>query len=69
METEDIPHPSEAKKPFGVLFTTDQIRILGKKAKDAGFQHKSEYIRYVLFLESDISEKIDKIYKKLFQND
>lgn len=66
METEDIPHP---RKPFGVLFTDNQLKLLEKKAKQAGFQHKSEYIRYVLFLELNISEKIDKIYNKLFQND
>ncbi len=42
--------------------------ILEAKAKAAGFYHKSEYIRFVLFMQISVSEKIDAIYKEVVKD-
>ena len=57
------------KKRFQILLDTDQIKQLESKAKLSGFYHKSDYIRFVLFMELSIREKINAIYKKLIENE
>ena len=56
------------KKRFEILLTEEQDKILEQKARAAGFFHKSEYVRFVLFMEISIAEKINKIYNKLIKN-
>jgi len=55
-------------KRFEMLLTKDQFEILNKKTKSAGFLRKSEYVRFIIFLEPSIEEKIDLIYKRLIEN-
>lgn len=50
---------------FEMQLTPEQHRLLEFKSKAAGFSHKSEYIRFVLFMEISIAEKIDEILKRL----
>ena len=57
------------KRRFQILLDTDQIKQIESKAKSSGFYHKSDYIRFVLFMELSIREKINAIYKKLIENE
>jgi len=55
-------------KDFHILLTPEQDKILEAKARSAGFYHKSEYVRFVLFMQMSVSEKIDAIYKEVVKD-
>ena len=55
-------------KDFHILLTPEQDKILEAKARSAGFYHKSEYVRFVLFMQMSVSEKIDTIYKEVVKD-
>jgi hypothetical protein len=55
-------------KRLEIRVTHEQDRILAKKAYDAGFCRKNDYIRSVIFIEPSFYEKIDTIYNKLIKN-
>jgi len=55
--------------PFKIRLTPEQYKILEARARAAGFCHKSEYARSLLFLELTAMEKIDKIYRKVIENE
>jgi hypothetical protein len=48
-----------------IRFTPDELNLLAQKARSAGFCHKAEYIRYLIFRDSLMAEKIDQIHKKV----
>lgn len=56
------------RKQFLLLLTEDQEKILEAKAKASGFFHKSEYIRFVLFVELSVMDKINVMYEKVMKN-
>ena len=56
------------KKRFELILNEEQLKLLEKKTKAYGLTSKSEYIRYVLFIETRLSEKIDAIYDKFIEN-
>ncbi|MBI5002957.1 hypothetical protein HZC31_06225 [Candidatus Woesearchaeota archaeon] len=55
--------------PILFLFTAEQKQILRAKASAAGFKRLSDYVRFVLFMQYGTIEKIDKIYKKICEED
>ncbi|HLC73891.1 MAG TPA: hypothetical protein VJH20_04625 [Candidatus Nanoarchaeia archaeon] len=56
------------KKRFEILLTEEQDKLLEEKAKKVGFLHKSEYMRFILFVDLSFIEKINEIYDKLIKN-
>lgn len=48
-----------------IKMTEEQKRRLEEKADALGFTNKSDYVRFVLFMEPTIVEKIDQIHKKV----
>jgi hypothetical protein len=57
------------KRRFQILFDPEQIKELDKKARASGFHHKSDYIKFILFMELSLSEKINAIYNKIIKNE
>jgi len=57
------------KKLYNILLTQEQDRMLKEKASASGFYHTSEYIRFMLFTEASLAEKVDAIYTKVVEND
>ena len=53
------------RKPFHVLLTEDQERLLRERAVALGFCRKSDYVRFVLFMRPSLIEKIDQIYERV----
>ena len=53
------------KKRFEMVLTAEQDKILEAKARSAGFFHKSEFVRFTLFMEMSLADKINAIYKKI----
>ncbi len=53
------------KKRFEMVLTAEQDKVLEAKARSAGFFHKSEYVRFILFMEMNLADKINAIYKKI----
>jgi len=58
-----------AQKQLHVVINDVQDKILEAKAQGAGFKSKSEYVRYLLFMEMTAVDKINKIYEKVVEND
>jgi hypothetical protein len=56
------------KKRFEIILTSEQEKQLENKAKQFGFSHKSEYIRFLLFMETSVIDKINAIYEKVVNN-
>lgn len=56
------------KKRYALLLTPDQEKLLNEKTEALGFAKKSEYIRFMIFMESSFLEKIDQIHKEVCQN-
>ena len=56
------------KKRFEILLTSEQEKILDAKAKSYGFHHKGEYIRFIIFIELSIVDKINAMYDKVVKN-
>ncbi len=55
-------------KTIVVRITEEQDQILLAKTRSAGFQQKSDYIRFSLFMKMPIEDKIDSIYQKVVKN-
>jgi hypothetical protein len=51
-----------------VRITEEQELILKEKTSQAGFMQKSDYIRYCLFKNKSIEDKINAIYEWIKQN-
>jgi len=54
-------------KKFEIMLTEEQDKMLGEKARKSGFCYKSEYIRYIIFVDMSVKEKIDQIYNKIIK--
>jgi len=52
-------------KAIVIRVTEEQDLTIIARAKEMGFQQKSDYVRYVLFLQKSIEGKIDEIYEKV----
>ena len=48
-----------------MLFTEEQEMKLKQRAEALGFAKKSDYIRFMVFMELSFIEKIDQIHKKV----
>jgi Arc/MetJ-type ribon-helix-helix transcriptional regulator len=48
-----------------VRLTKEQFQILDARVRSAGYAQRSDYVRAVLFMPLPMTEKIDKIYKKV----
>ncbi len=57
------------KKRFGLILTEEQSSILENLTKKSGFRSKGEYVRFVLFMENNVIEKIEAIYKKIVKHE
>lgn len=57
-----------ARKRFEMLLTYEQDQLLEEKTIAAGFFNKSEYVRYILFMNLHLADKIDAIYNKVVQD-
>ena len=53
------------KKRYELLLTEDQERKLTQRAEALGFAKKSDYIRFMVFMELSFIEKLDQIHKKI----
>ena len=53
------------KKRYELLFTEEQEKKIGERANALGFSKKSDYIRFMVFMELSFIEKIDQIHKKV----
>ncbi|HLC77510.1 MAG TPA: hypothetical protein VJH92_00100 [Candidatus Nanoarchaeia archaeon] len=53
------------KKRYELLLTEEQERKLDQRAEALGFAKKSDYIRFMVFMELSFIEKIDQIHKKI----
>ena len=56
------------RRIFNIKLTESELNILEAKARAAGFSTKSEFVRFVLFVEITFLDKIDRIYR-LINND
>ena len=56
------------KKKIEILLTEEQERMLEARARAAGFCHKSEYVRFILFMDISFLEKVNAIYNKVVKN-
>ncbi len=56
-------------KRFELLLTEDQLNELEGKTRKVGFSSKSEYIRFILFHDTLVKEKIDRVYQKVVENE
>jgi len=52
-------------KRIEINLTPEQEKILNAKVKAAGFYRRSEYIRFILFMERSFIEKINEIHKEV----
>lgn len=53
------------KKRYELLLTEEQEKRLQDRAEALGFSKKSDYIRFMVFMELSFLEKIDQIHKKV----
>ena len=51
-----------------VRISAEQEKILETKARSAGFIKKSDFVRYVLFMPSNIQDMIKEIHAKVVKN-
>ena len=52
-------------KPYVMRFTPEQVNKLKERAEALGFSRRSDYIRFVLFMELSFAEKMDQIHRKV----
>ncbi len=57
--------PINKERIFQIRLNERQLSLLREKANDYGFTSMSEYIRFQLFLSMSPIEKLDKIYRKI----
>ncbi|MBI5393259.1 hypothetical protein HZA96_05300 [Candidatus Woesearchaeota archaeon] len=53
------------KKRYELLLTEEQEKKLQDRAEALGFSKKSDYIRFMVFMELSFMGKIDQIHKKV----
>lgn len=53
------------KKRYELLLTEEQEKRLQDRAEALGFSKKSDYIRFMVFMELSFIEKVDQIHKKV----
>lgn len=56
------------KKRYELLLTEEQELKLKERAEALGFSKKSDYIRFIVFMELSFMEKIDQIHKEVCCN-
>jgi len=57
------------KRRYELLLSEEQEEKLIDRAKAFGFTKKSDYIRFMIFMEFSFIEKIDQIHKKVCGED
>ena len=57
-----------SKKRYEFLLTQEQENKLQERAEALGFSKKSDYIRFMVFMELSFVEKINQIHKKVCGN-
>jgi hypothetical protein len=57
-----------SKKRYEFLLTPEQERRLQERADALGFSKKSDYIRFMVFMELSFVEKINQIHRKVCGN-
>lgn len=57
------------KKRFELVLSKEQDDTLKILTKSHGFRSKGEYVRFILFMEKNVTEKIDAIYRKIVKNE
>jgi hypothetical protein len=55
-------------KTVVIRITEEQDQVLLARTRSAGFQQKSDYVRFSLFMKIPVEEKIDAIYQKVVKN-
>lgn len=55
----------QKKIRYDMWFTEKQIQKLEDRTRALGFTKKSDYIRFMVFMELSFSEKIDQIHRKV----
>jgi Arc/MetJ-type ribon-helix-helix transcriptional regulator len=58
-----------AKRPYLIVLTEEQEKKLKERAEALGFATRSDYVRFMLFMELSFIEKIDQIHKKVCAKD
>ena len=53
------------KRRYELYLTDEQYEKLKEKTEEFGFTKKSDYIRFMIFMENSFVEKIDTIHKKI----
>ncbi|MAF36216.1 hypothetical protein CL622_03815 [archaeon] len=55
-------------KRFEFLLSKKQDKQLKKRAQALGFFNRSDYIRFILFIDSSFQDKIDEIHAKVVKS-
>ena len=55
-------------KRYEFTLTEDQDKRLKRRAEKFGFTKKSDYIRFLCIMETNILEKIEEIHKEVCSN-
>jgi len=53
------------RKRIDVTITLEQDKILQQKSRNAGFNHKGEYVRFLLFVDLYFGDKIQKMLEAI----
>ena len=53
---------------YTLVINAEQDKVLTEKMNDLGFAKKSDYIRFILFMDSSFIEKINNIHSKVCEN-
>ena len=53
------------KKKYSLYITEEQDKEIQKRAEMLGFSNKSDYIRFMIFMDISFIEKINSMYKKV----
>ena len=50
---------------YTLVINAEQNKVLTEKMNGLGFSKKSDYIRFILFMDSSFIQKINEIHKKV----
>ncbi len=50
---------------LNIRITVEQDQVLKERARSCGFLQKSDYVRFLLFMDKGIFNKIDRIFEKV----
>ena len=56
------------KKRYELLLTEEQEMKIAERAEAMGFSKKSDYIRFMVFMELSFVDKINQIHKRVCQD-